>query len=209
MTGWTGTPFGIMASYTTPLVHAYAHTHGAEFSCVNLQMGGVPASWVKVPYVLKALEQFDEVLWIDADVVVFRSLENIFADVAENSSLAVVEHHTPCGDVPNFGIWVARKSLAPTLDKVWRESLQKYLNHPWWEQAAFLEQLGYSVAHTEGCTQTRRIAETALLSATTFLDAKWNHHPYDSGKVPEPNFVHVTMYEDRIGEVRRLCAAAT
>lgn len=62
MTGWTGTPFGIMASYTTPLIHAYAHTHGAEFSCVNLQMAGVPASWVKVPYVLKALEQFDEVL---------------------------------------------------------------------------------------------------------------------------------------------------
>lgn len=207
MTGWTGTMYGMMAAHTLPRMHAYAARHGAEFSCVNLQ-ADVPPSWVKVPCVAKALEQFDEVLWLDADVVVRRSDESVFAEVAEQSILAVVEHHTSCGDVPNFGMFVARRGLADTLNFVWKHRREQFLNHPWWEQAAMLEQLGYSVAHTPGCERSERIALSPLREMTTFLHPKWNHHPNDSWKVDDPNFVHVTMYDDRVEAVRRLCACA-
>lgn len=209
MTGWTGTEHGMMAANTMPLMHSYASKHGADFSCVNLQASGIPASWVKVPYVAKALEQFDEVLWLDADIVVMKSQESIFAEVAADSVLAVVEHHTPCGDVPNFGMFVARRGLADTFNFIWANKREQYLNHPWWEQAAMLEQLGYSVAHTGDCQQSRRISGSPLLDKTTILHPKWNHHPYDSAGVEDPNFVHVTMYADRVGAVRALCGKAT
>lgn len=209
MTGWAGTQHGMMAASTMPLMHAYAGRHGAEFSCVNLQAGGIPPSWVKVPFVAKALGQFDEVLWLDADVVVRRKQESIFAEVADDAVLALVEHHTECGDVPNFGVFVARRGLADALNFIWEHRREQFLNHPWWEQAAMLEQLGYSVAHSGGCQQSKRIALSPLREMTTFLSPKWNHHPKDSGKADKPNFIHVTQYDDRVGAVRRLCAEAT
>jgi hypothetical protein len=40
------------------------------------------------------------------------------------------------------------------------------------------------------------------------LHAKWNHHPRDENRTDFPNFHHVTQYDDRVAEVRRLCERA-
>lgn len=206
MTGWRGTDFAKMAAHTLPLMEDYAIKHGMAFCCVNLSSGGTPASWVKVPNIGTALRDYDRVLWVDADVVVLRSGENILDEMPDDAWQAVVEHETECGIVPNCGVWLVTREMIPTLQLVWDKMRPGFLNHPWWEQAAMLSLMGYEVALPPYSTF---VGATELHDRTHFLSQKWNHHPADKRAVAAPAFVHVTQYPDRLGEIRSLCAHAT
>lgn len=210
LTGWCGTEHGRMAALTTPLMERYANRHGVDFSCVNLQHFEAPGSWVKVLYMAGALGDYDEVCWIDVDVVIAKSDKSIFDAVADGDAWqAMVEHKTECGEVPNCGIWVVRKPMISVFQEIWADGLPKYRHHPWWEQAATMERMGYSIYLVEGNFDSHRGEMTPLLERTCFLPAEWNDHPRDDSRSPEPRFVHVTQYGDRIGSIRRLCDSAT
>ncbi|HMO17468.1 MAG TPA: glycosyltransferase [Oligoflexia bacterium] len=201
LSGWTGTQFAKIASYTIPLIEHYANKHGASFAAVNLA-GERPPSWHKIPFVIQTLEQFDQVAWIDSDVVIERHDKSIFDEVPSDSILALVEHITECGSVPNFGIWVARKPLLPYLYDAWNSC--NYINHPWWEQAAMIEKLGYEVVDVQATFKE----ETELYKKTTWLSSTWNHHPCDQRKVHSPRFRHITMYPNREEVVRHYAEIA-
>jgi hypothetical protein len=209
MTGWCGTSFARMAAHTLPLLEGYAAKHGMDFCCVNLSNGATPPSWVKVPNIGAALRDYARVLWVDADVVVFRSQENILDEVPDDAWQAVVEHETECGTVPNCGIWLVTREMIPTLQLVWDTMRPEFLHHPWWEQAAMLTVMGYDVSPVDGRPNSVLAKPTELHDRTHFLSQKWNHHPADKRAVTDPAFVHVTQYPDRLGEIRSLCANAT
>lgn len=208
MTGWRGTGHGMMAAHTTPLMEAYAIKHGAGFACINLASPAAPPSWMKVPNLSAALNDYDQVLWIDCDVVIGDSRESIFECVDQEAAQAVVLHETECGVVPNCGVWVLAKPMQPYLQQSWDRGLPTYREHPWWEQAAIMEFMGYAPRDHHGWPYSEDVGSTPLRDYTTFLDAKWNHHPADRRKVGQPNFWHITQYADRLGEIRRLCALA-
>jgi len=195
ITGWTGTLFAKMASYTLPLIEAYAARHGAFFTSVNLT-GERPPSWHKVEILIQALQQVDQVAWIDSDVVIMRPELSIFNELGADDWQGLVEHHTECGTVPNCGIWVVRKEMLPVLQEAWNSG--KYIDHPWWEQAAIIEKMGYKVEHTFATLEE----PSPLYHKTKWLGAEWNHHPSDSRKVEEPRFRHITLYPDRLDAVR-------
>jgi hypothetical protein len=102
--------------------------------------------------------------------------------------------------VPNCGVWVLGQQMIPTLTEIYDAG--RYLNHPWWEQAAILERMGYRV---EGVHSTLE-APTDLYRNTKFLDATFNHHPTDARKVSSPHFLHVTQYANRLETIKKLCA---
>lgn len=201
ITGWTGTLFAKMGCYTLPLIEEYAAKHGAFFACGNLN-GERPPSWNKVILLLQALEQVDEVAWIDCDVVIERGDKSIFDELKEDSWQGMVEHQTECGTVPNCGIWVLRKQMIPILEEIWNSG--ENINHPWWEQASIITKMGYEVNHTNAVLGT----PSDLYSKTTFLNSAWNHHPSDIRKVEEPYFRHITMYEDRLAETKKYALIA-
>lgn len=209
MTGWRGTEFARYASHTLPLMDAYAKKHGLECYCVNLASEAAPPSWMKLPNIGSALCEYDRVLWLDADVVVHDSSQNIFDAVEADAWQAVVEHETECGMVPNCGVWVVTREMAPWLHFAWDNMLDTYAEHPWWEQAAIMEMMGYKVTLTAGWPSAVSGSETELLNRTQFLPAKWNDHPADTRRVDRPAFFHVTQYADRLDAIRRLCATAT
>jgi hypothetical protein len=202
LTGWCGTSFAKIACHTLPLLEEYAGRHDLTFCCGNLK-GERPPSWGKVLMMHQALQDFDAVVWIDADVVVMDPSRNIIDELRPGSWQALVEHHTECGAVPNCGVWVCTKEMLPTLTDIWNEG--RYLDHPWWEQAAILGRMGYVLA--EG-PRASFDTTTKLYERTTFLESTWNHHPMDTRRIAEPRFVHVTMYADRPAECRRLAAIA-
>ena len=205
LTGWRGTEFAKYASHTLPLMDAYATRHGLECYCVNLANEVTHPSWMKVPSIGLTLHDYDRVLWLDADVVIYDSSRNIFDDVDPDAWQSVVEHETECGVVPNCGVWVVTRHMIPSLEFVWDKRLA-YENHPWLEQACIMEMMGYKVTAGPHSVMGE---PTNLYRRTQFLPAKWNHHPADSRKVDDPAFFHVTQYPDRLTEIRRLCADAT
>lgn len=202
LTGWHGTLFAKMAAHTVPLMDAYAALHGMHFCCVNLH-GVLPPSWMKIPFILKALQHHACVVWIDSDVVIVDGAVNICDDVPAESWQAVVEHETSCGCVPNCGVWVCRQQMRDVLQEIW--SSDKRTTHPWWEQSAVLERMGYEVTDAPHASLSQ---PTELYERTTFLGAEWNDHPHDSRRCGSPRFVHVTQYADRVEEVIRLAGCA-
>lgn len=191
VTGWCGTLFAKMACWTLPLLEAYAARHGMDFFCANLA-GDRPPSWMKVPLLHRVLQDYDRAVWVDADVVVLDPSENILDAVPSDSWQGLVEHFTDSGTVPNCGVWVLGREMATLLAEIWNAGT--FVNHCWWEQAAVLERMGYTVTNEPTATFTQA---TELHQRTTFLPAAWNHHPYDARKVDAPRFVHVTAYADR------------
>jgi glycosyltransferase involved in cell wall biosynthesis len=201
ITGWTGTLFAKIASHTLPLIENYANRHGAAFACGNLH-GERPPSWNKVPLIIQALQQVDEVAWIDCDVVIERSEKSIFEEMKDGSLHGVVEHETECGTVPNCGIWVVRKEMVPVLTEIWNSG--ENIHHPWWEQSCVISRMGYLVNNTHASLGE----PTDLYHKTSWLGPEWNHHPSDKRKVEKPNFRHITMYDDRLGVTKKYAALA-
>jgi hypothetical protein len=209
LTGWCGPLFAEMASITQPLMERYADRHGMDFRSVNLHDPGIPPSWVKIPRIVSALRssRCDAVVWLDADVVVFDSSESILVGVAADSWQALVEHDTECGQVPNCGVWVVTKAMLPALDEAWM-CRDRILHNPWWEQSAIATFMGYEVTfpHDPHCTLK---APLELHDRTTFLPAKWNHHPHDARRVEPPAFYHITSYPDRLATAIERASRAT
>jgi hypothetical protein len=199
ITGWSGLEFAQIAACTLPVIHAYAARHGAGCACANLASSTSPASWMKVPAIIQGLRQHERVAWIDADVVILDDSLNIFDELGD-SWQALVEHETPCGMVPNCGVWVLGQQMIPTLTEIWDAG--RFIDHAWWEQAAILDRMGYRV---EGVHSTLE-APTDLYRNTKFLDPTWNHHPADARKVLSPHFLHVTQYANRLETIKKLCA---
>jgi hypothetical protein len=137
---------------------------------------------------MAALKDYDEVLWLDSDMVIVDPSEDL--DVPADAWQALVEHHTGDGDVPNCGMWLARKPMIPVLQEVW-DSVE-FLNHGWWEQAAMHKLLGY-----EG-RPVQHVTETELYQHTHFLDNGWNCHLWDQPPAEHPRILHATMFPDRV-----------
>jgi hypothetical protein len=204
LTGWTGAEFAQIAAHTNPRMARYADEHGMDFCTVNL-CGPRPASWQKVPALMAALEKYERVVWIDADVVICNEPDSIFDEMPASAIQGMVPHVTPCGVVPNCGVWVLTREMMPTLAAAWE--CGRHITHYWWEQAAILELMGYGIAEDErGFPRCLPGKATPLRERTEWLSPKWNHHPMDEWKVRRPNFIHVTGYSDRLGVIKELCS---
>src|SRR5262249_39072233 len=151
-----------------PGFHVYAQRHEYELIDAPPQRDDRPPSWLKVPLLHELLATYDEVLWLDADVVIVNEHDDLADDVPDEDWQAVVRHYTPDGEVPNCGVWLLRPSMRPVLDAMWQ--LDSYREHPWWEQAALLELLGYR-GHPVRLEQP-----TELYARTCWLGLEWNSH---------------------------------
>ena len=202
LTGWSGTAFAKIAAHTLPLLERYAQRHGVTFACSNL-FGARPPSWNKILMLQTALEQFDLVVWIDADVVVLEGDRWIGDELQPGTIHGLVAHDTECGEVPNCGVWICTREMLPVLGELW--GMEEFVRHPWWEQGALLTLLGYHVTEQPSAKRER---PSDLYVRTTWLAPEWNHHPRDARKVDTPRFVHVTQYAERLATVKELCSHA-
>lgn len=208
VTGWAGERHAKMAERTVPLMERYAKRHGYEFQAASLDIDdSAPPSWNKIPAIAYSLQKSLAVVWLDVDVVISDPSESIEAAVPADSIQGLVEHETECGLVPNCGVWVLRRAMLPVLGEIW-VAREKYLHHAWWEQAAVIDRMGYSLSADAGNPHSEKVIETPLAQRTHLLPAKWNHHPRDIRRVPSPAFHHVTSYCDRLDVLGRLCDVA-
>jgi hypothetical protein len=168
-----------------PRMAEYADRHGYELRADPPRPLYRPPSWLKVAALLAALDEHEEALWLDADIVIVDGSLDVADEAPAGCWQALVRHHTADGEVPNAGVWLVRQAMRTTLERLW--SMDHYLDHPWWEQAALLDLLGY-----QHRVRPARLADpTGLYRRTHWLGLEWNSHE-QSDRHPTPRFAHAT-----------------
>jgi hypothetical protein len=181
-----GPEYEAMQELALPTLERYAARHGWQLYTAPPHRYERPLSWLKLPAITEALEDHDEVLWLDADVIIVDGSLDLADAVPSRHWQALVAHHTGDGEVPNCGVWYLRPPMLPVLERLW--DMTVYLHHGWWEQAALLELLGYR----PDVRPVHLDDPTVLYAATRWLDLEWNSHE-SSDRHPTPRFAHATV----------------
>lgn len=176
-----------------PTYRAFADRHGYDLftPCRDTLMahtGGLPPAWCKVPILLMALERYQEVVWFDCDLVVVDPSED-FPPLVTGKTHALVRHFENCSEVPNSGVWRVTHECVPLLASML--GLRVFLNHGWWEQAALMTMMGYTVPPQGSFfkdTKCRNVVRTSWYDSCQFMRLKWNSHP--NYRADKPNIVH-------------------
>mgnify|MGYP001566107712 CR=1 FL=1 len=179
-----------------PTYKDFAHRHGYEV-IVGEKKTDRPPAWNKILLLEDALDRYEEVVWFDCDLIVVNLL-NDFEPMVSDSATEVftqdklhglVRHFEDNSEVPNSGVWRLRTEGKLLLYKIW--DLTIFTNHGWWEQAALMTLMGYTVP-PEGSefplTKCRCVHPTIWQQSCQFMRLCWNSHP--NYRAEHPRIVH-------------------
>jgi lipopolysaccharide biosynthesis glycosyltransferase len=180
-----------------PTLYDYAQQHQydlfipSEFF-FNDETKKLPPAWWKIDIIQHLFNQYDQILWIDADVLICRFEKDIADDMDINNDFGVVVHETPDGQVPNCGVWFLNKSCIN-----WLYKLKNFTNFRrskyWWEQAALLHLIGVDP------DAEKIVLPNNYTVKWQSLDYSWNPHVHDHRNIPEDTrFFHSTCYPNRL-----------
>jgi hypothetical protein len=200
-------PHEALLEISRPTFAAYAERHGYELITATDSDQRRPPAWSKVPMIRDALATYDLVLWIDADAVIVDGSEDIADELEPDRFLGLVAHGEQ--QVPNTGVtvWRTGDRARELLDRTW--SATRYIHHPWWENAAMLDVLGYRLpsALERGWRKLLRrrfgpARPSPLRARTQFLPLEWNSVYLD--RADRPRIVHCVgvPVEDRARDMR-------
>lgn len=168
-----------------PTYKDFAQRHGYTLIVGN-KMCDLPPAWNKIPLLMDALLNYDEVVWFDCDMIVVDPSKD-FPPLEKVHSL--VRHFEDSSEVPNSGVWRLSIHAEPLLQKIL--DLEVFRNHGWWEQAALLTLMGYCVP-PEGShfhdTKCRCVYPTTYYTNCQFMRLAWNSHP--NYRAERPYIVH-------------------
>lgn len=189
-----------------PTLHKYAHKHSYDLfipseNYFTEKTKERQYSWWKLELITKLFENYDRILWIDADVVICDFTIDIMAEIDNDSHVGMVVHKTNDGYVPNCGIWVLDKKCMNWFAELWNYSNLPRSNG-WWEQAAMLYKLGIDTG-----TANIKMPETFPMPWTQ-LNYLWNPHINDSRGIPQNSrFFHATMFKNRLEAMKHRVSA--
>lgn len=199
-------PHAELLALSRPTFAAYAERHGYELITTDVAPADRPPAWAKVPLVRELLGSFDVVVWLDADALVVDPDADIAAELQPGNHFGLVQHRLNGALRPNTGVMVLRAGprASALLEHVWRA--RRYIRHPWWENAAVVDALGYDLpaslrpgvagrVHRLAARLPGRSAEpggparpSPFLQGTQFLSNEWNSIFGDMAE--RPRIVH-------------------
>jgi hypothetical protein len=163
-----------------PVLDQSLHTfrHFGERHGYDVVVGGeqpiadrAPA-WNKVRLLRNLLEDYDYVLWVDADAIILDDSVDPVSLLGEDDYQALVRYRWNDEECACTGVWLLRSGdrAKEFLDAVWTSGDGYLRVHPW-EQAAAMRLLGYSV------DPDRFVAATEWTKGCLWLASEWDTIP--------------------------------
>lgn len=186
-----------------PSFYRYASIH--KYDCVfpsenffDSKTKQFPYSWWKLEAITRLLETHDIVLWLDSDVIICDTSQDISESLSPTDHMGLVIHEVPIGFVPNCGVWILKKESLNWLADLWQYN--KFIrSNGWWEQAAMMHKLGFDPDE-----QTVSLPKNFTLPFCQ-LDYLWNPHVHDHRGLPSDlKFLHFTMFADRLSAMKNI-----
>jgi hypothetical protein len=151
-----------------PLFTDYARQHAYELVIGDGVMPEPrPPQWSKVALLRRLVDDYDLVLWLDADLMILDGSDNIADLLRPDSYQALVMGALG----PNTGVWLLRGSdrARRFLDAAWNADLSNDgIN--WWDNSAVLNLLGYDIS----CWPPSFKRATEWSEGTQALPEEWN-----------------------------------
>lgn len=181
----------VLHQLALPTFRRLADRWGYDVHAAEVQVDGEGASaaaqeakWLKVSLLRQALRDYPMALWLDADVLVMRTDEDIADHLHPDHFQALALEHVPFEHRvnPNTGVWLMRScpESFSFLDAVSAAGRQP---GPWSDQGAVLAALGWR----RGDEQYRWAGPglgSPFLLRTSWLPTGWNQ-PYLEGRTEE------------------------
>ena len=179
----------VLHDLTLPTMRRYAARWNYAVTAVDLGVDGARAEpaaqrakWAKIEILRAALARHPVAVWIDADVLLLRTDEDVVAHLHPSAFQALALEHVPHEHRinPNTGVWVLRRGADATafLDAVERAGPQP---GPWADQGAVLAALGWDRGD-ERYHWARPGPGSQFLAGTSWLPPGWNQ-PYLAERV--------------------------
>lgn len=182
----------------------FADRHGYDLDLRRdvLTSERAPA-WSKIVLLRELLGRYDLVLWIDADAAIVDPSVDVAAALGRRDLMGLVAHEYDGMRVPNTGVWLLRSSrpVQRFLERVWART--EYLDHDWWENAAVIDELGFSVE-----PKVEPVSRPRILGRTRFLPNEWNSIAIDPAPHPRINHYPGRSQEHRLDALTRDLATA-
>ena len=198
-------PYVDLLAISSITFQAYSALHGYDLRlCTDLLDGERPPAWSKIALVRDLLERYDEVLWVDADAI-FLDISKDIADLLRpGKDLYLVEHVYEEDDSwrsANTGVFLVRASdwSRRFFERVW--AAEQYIDHPWWENAAVLDLLGYELP--PDLKPPRKVRRTELEDRVELIGLEWNSTA-GASLAPRPRIRHRGRAADMSDLRRRL-----
>jgi hypothetical protein len=171
--------FSPLFRLTSPTHARYAAEQGYDYQAFRFEARDYPPSWSKIPVLRAALHSYQRVLWIDADAAFIRS-EAIPDDrpvTLAHQRLADAEGNA--WNWPCCGLMALAGDIGVEfLDVLWK-GLERYRDHPWWEQAMAYEALGYDNAILGPGQGDPYLGPTEWTDDVGFFPDHWHSTPQD------------------------------
>ncbi len=185
-------------------IHKYAVQHSLDPILFRKALSGRPPAWEKVICIQKALDMgYEFVFWVDADVIIVDNSIDIRSILIDDPSdndkkdLFMVRHEIDEGLSPNTGILVIRNSARSRkiLSDLW--NIKEFINHRWWEQAAFIAYFGLindlPVDQKKLFDGWNRKISHVDSSCIKWIDPRWNYIPHlklSQGCIQKPPIIN-------------------
>lgn len=216
--------FASVGNIAAKSIAVYAAANGLDFEILPMPAMDRPPAWGKIAIIANQFAncRADFLLWVDADACFVRTDRNIAEVVKDGKDFYLVSHQIQkarpspgivvYAERPNTGVFLIRRSewSLKFLNSIWQ--MTKYISHPWWENAAVLDLLGYRFELTGNMADNK--LEQQILEKVDWLPLEWNSLPClgrmnevaYSGEVFEPIIVHYAgvKMEDREPLMRAL-----
>jgi hypothetical protein len=178
----------------------------SDLVVVDRDLGdGRRTGWGKVAVLRELLDAYDVVRWVDADAVVVDSSADMAVELRPHQRLGLVFHRYDGMEIPNFGVLVMRSGrwAKRFLEELWSD--ERYVDHPWMENAPVLDRLGYEVGWPR--RETRRFTADSL--RTGRLDHSWNSVP--AAPAASPRILHfpAMAHDERLVAMRAAASPVT
>ena len=195
-----------MLEQSAPTLRAYADRWGWEVEIATELLSDRPPAWSKIKLVRRLLDEYDYVFWVDADALFVNIERDVLAEIDESADVWLVHHwqyHDEQALVANAGVMVLRSTqfARDLLDAIWE--MEEYIDHDWWENAALLDLLGYSLENPFPV-----VRQTKWQHGVGRLDLAWNSVPeYCASPTPVINHLARGFHADFDVRLSRMVAA--
>ena len=207
------TNFLEIGKITAKTISSYSKKYELNHEIIDMPITGRPQSWNKIPLIKEEIlkDKNDFIMWVDADAFFLKNSENIRHFLDFEHEIFLVNHYCAIHKGSNYqntiltanrincGVMIFKSSEfnIKFLDDIWKK--EKYINHPWWEQAAIMDQIGIKAEITGNLNDNK--GDENYLKKIKFLNKEWNSIPSYSEISTEslnPNIIHLAGIKNDI-----------